>query len=460
MLSPPEVATSFEVDDAELNAMNEGMTRLDEVLVASESAISPAEEHATLVTAGKLHRHLAVDSDAVVSPVLPMIKIATKLLASPLAVWFGVALGVGASAAHLAEPYTTALNILFVVGVSVGSLLASLTLFSLRRVTRDDGQLRTLGVGTTKISTKAATSLGRWHVGLIVLSALMVLLGLKAAVSNGLLGNEGLTKSSQFQPGEEELTAQQRLFMSLFGLFIIYVWSLAISTWWLSLKVASVLVSDQVIEVAKLIDKISATSAEWEALVVPELLTLIKKTLPALSKGWADGLLAISAGCWLYGLSTFTAFIDDRSALILCLTVFFACLPLFLAWDVASASSDCNTIKKTLNDKRAASKYDLDVDAKLTVMETHLANLSSGAGLGFIVAGKVVDKTTIKTIFVQMFVLLSTVVPLILALQPKAIVAGTNTCAATAAQTALVRATFTNSSCSYAHVSIGSLLLN
>ena len=87
--------------------------------------------------------------------------------------------------------------------------------------------------------------------------------------------------------------------------------------------------------------------------------------------------------------------------------------------------------------------------------------MNSGAGLGFIVAGKVVDRATLKTIFVQVFGLLSTVVPLILALKPEPVVAGSDACAATAAaEIAHVHATFTNGSCSHANVTIGSLLLN
>jgi len=70
----------------------------------------------------------------------------------------------------------------------------------------------------------------------------------------------------------------------------------------------------------------------------------------------------------------FALFLKSGLAFFLFVTVSCACAPLFLAADVAGASSDCDTLKTTLNDKRAASKYDVNVDAKLVVMETQLAD--------------------------------------------------------------------------------------
>ena len=285
-----------------------------------------------------------------------------------------------------------------------------------------------------------------------------MLTGLYFIVNIGLLCNEDPNAPGfQIHAGEAALTAHQRVLGLMIGLQFAYAQPLMIA-FWLSLKQASVLVSDQVIEVRKLIFKTSATSAEWDAQVVPELLKLIEVTLPALSPGWADGLLVLWSCMWVFVLGAFAIFLETGGALFLFFIVWFACFPLLLAADVAGASSDCDTLKTTLNDKRAASKYDVDVDAKLTAMETHLAYLNSCAGLSFIVAGKVVDRTSLKTIFVQVFGPLSTEVPLILTLKPKAFVAGSDACAAMAAEIAIARATFTNASCSYTNVTVGSLL--
>ena len=86
----------------------------------------------------------AIDSDAVIAPRLLLIRVAAKVLASPIGVWFGVAIcGVGVSAIFLGklDADTTALETLF-YGCIAGSFSQfSLPLFSLRRTTRDAGQL-------------------------------------------------------------------------------------------------------------------------------------------------------------------------------------------------------------------------------------------------------------------------------------------------------------------------------
>ena len=83
--------------------------------------------------------------------------------------------------------------------------------------------------------------------------------------------------------------------------------------WWISLKEVSVLVSDSVLECRKLINKTSATSAEWDERVVPALLDLTQVTLPALTVGWADGLIAFSLGFWLLAACYFAYFLTNPS---------------------------------------------------------------------------------------------------------------------------------------------------
>jgi len=87
-------------------------------------------------------------------------------------------------------------------GVVFGFSLLSLPLFSLRRVTREDGQLRTLGCGSTMISAKAAKSLGLWQIVALVGCSGALYVGLWTAIPIGLLGVEGSTTYTQIQPGK------------------------------------------------------------------------------------------------------------------------------------------------------------------------------------------------------------------------------------------------------------------
>ena len=103
------------------------------------------------------------DPTAVVAPIL----------ASPLVVWlltaFGAALGVEFLLGNDAD--TSALRFLATScwAVAFGPQL-SVTLFSLRRVTREDGQLKTLNIDSAKISANANARLRRWHAFLLVFS--------------------------------------------------------------------------------------------------------------------------------------------------------------------------------------------------------------------------------------------------------------------------------------------------
>jgi hypothetical protein len=338
-------------------------------------------------------------------------------------------------------------------------LLFSLPLFSLHRVTREYGQLKTLGVGSAIISAKAATHLKRWGIALLVCSVLMALMGLQMMVVGGLLGGgEGAEVTPD---GADPKSAEARVTYVLLGLLNGFVVPLCSLCWWLSLKTASAVVRAEVLACRKLIDSASATTLDqWDAAVVPQVLQLINVTLPALSTGWANGLLWLWAATWVVGLSIFSWFFETGKPQAVFFSFICFCFPLGLAADVAGTSSDCDSIATSLNDKRSESKLDVATDAKLQILERAIMLQNQGAGIGFVVAGKVLDRTTLKTIFVAMSGFLSTVVPLILALRPKEFVIGTEACALSETQTASVQAAFVgfNATCSYDNVTLGSVL--
>jgi len=89
---------------------------------------------------------------------------------------------------------------------------------------------------------------------------------------------------------------------------------------------------------------------------------------------------------------------------------------------------------------------------------------ANSAGSQFVVAGRVMDRTTLKTMFVSMFGFMSTVVPLIIGLKPPAVIS--KWCDGTPAPVVLrlvgVPPTVTFSCCnatrSYVNATISSLL--
>eukprot|EP01051_Picozoa_sp_SAG22_P007524 SAG22_NODE_533_length_9401_cov_5.643625_1_plen_466_part_00 len=360
------------------------------------------------------------------APILLLVKVAAAVLATPVGVWLGVLIGVGLALVNISfigeDP--TAARVLSQLCRAVGDVLIMLPLFSLRRVTRDLYQA-SLGVGSTRITATAAARLKRWHAFLL---ACAVFAGLGwwggfNIVWVGLAGQEDpYYEDYQIQPGQTALTAHQRAHALLLGMYSAYVAPLVYCAWYLSLKEASVLVRGEVVDCRTLISRTSATSAAWDTDVMPELLELIQVTLPTLSIGWSDGLLAVWAGLWVTAIGVFAKFVDGGNLGDLVFTLGAAALPLFLAVDVAGASSECETIPEALNAKRAA---DLRAEnhVKLKVAESLLQNQNRGQGLGFVVGGKpgsadgkVVDKNTLKAIFAAMSGFLGTALPLIVAM--------------------------------------------
>ena len=205
----------------------------------------------------------------------------------------------------------------------------------------------------------------------------------------------------------------------------------------------------------------SAMAEEWDALVAPRALRPITITLPALSQGWADGLLWLWLSLGVGALCQFSAFLDKGETIPFFLTATCACLPLGFAADVAGASSDCDEIGTSLNKKRPRSAQDVASDAKLQILERAIEKENKGAGIGFVVGGgvKVLDRTTLRTVFAAMAGFLSTAVPLILALQQQETVIGTAACSLTTPQVTLIKTMASlNGTCSYDNVTIGSVL--
>jgi len=248
-------------------------------------------------------------------------------------------------------------------------------------------------------------------------SVLNILGGFNFIITNGVLAIENPTNPAfTIKPGEDGLTNSQRLLAVTNGIYFAYIFPL-LCAWYLTLKLASALVSDAVVGCRTMMINTLPTDDEWDDEVVPSVLKLIDSTLPTLSKGWSDSLLAMWMGCWAVALSSFALFLDTNAEVSLFLACFCLVSPILLAYDVASASSDCDKLKSTLNVIRARD-MSVETDLKLQVMERLLQNTNNGAGLGFIVGnGKVLDMNTLKSIFAGMFGFLATVLPLFLALR-------------------------------------------
>jgi hypothetical protein len=209
----------------------------------------------------------------------------------------------------------------------VASLFVGAVSFSLRRVAAPNGALSLLGHDDVKISARAARSLRLWHIAMCVVTAGMMFFAFVVILA--------------FNP-------DHWLEMPIY----IFVWPTAF-VWYLTLKEASILVSDAVLEARKQLVNTSVSEKEWDSTVVPAILQLAAKTLPDLSHGFGTGLFMITVAFWLISASAFSVGLAHmsyghgfgRSFMLFC-------FPLLIALDVASASSACDSLVVALNEVR------------------------------------------------------------------------------------------------------------
>lgn len=162
----------------------------------------------------------------------------------------------------------------------------------------------------------------------------------------------------------------------------------------------------------------------WHETVVRPALRLDKR-LRVLSAGWGDGFAGMALFFWLWSLGFFCFAINrthcdglDTSREVprgtsqfvyLVETAVALALPLVLALDVASTSSQCNHVRGALNDARIRilDNENLDLNAvapvdfahkEITELETALGNVHRRQGLGFTVFGVVVDRHCLKVL--------------------------------------------------------------
>ena len=131
----------------------------------------------------------------------------------------------------------------------------------------------------------------------------------------------------------------------------------------------SFLMREQVLEVRKKIADTSPCDSAWDTDIVPAAIDLMKKTLPELSTGFGDGVVVVFVALWVGALGSFAEFLRSGMFGMLVATAFSSVFPLLLALDVADASSACDHIRSTLNDKRAED-MSVEADTKIQVSAT------------------------------------------------------------------------------------------
>jgi hypothetical protein len=350
---------------------------------------------------------------------------------------------------------------------------------SLRRVVQPGGTLEALGYGTARLSAPTRVSLQRW---MMVLCSFALWIFLSAGVKNttreivgiwdydyellGILesGRAGHSRPCVDDPAQH---ANCRIGYGFNGLLAL-VLGPAGCAWYFCMKLSARLVSDEVLETCKQIDVTEPSAPEWNDVVL-KCQTLIRHTLPTLSRGFGDGLLAMSLACAIAALGSFSHFlrvlrydnqIHTGYVMLACIETL---IPLGFAYDVARASSDCDALVESLNDKRVDAMSP-EAHQRLALLETSLDRCNAKQGLGFVIpGGQVVDKARLRNMFFALFSVGSVIVPVVYAMQPEPSILGAGTCTLSEAQAMAIRgvvaATPNASACSY-NMTVGSVLMS
>jgi hypothetical protein len=281
-----------------------------------------------------------------------------------------------AETAGLPEPNA----LLYVNAALMGAASVALTFIigSARSALRPGGALEQLKVGEVMISEKDSTTLSRWRGGAWAWSGLWVLLS--------LLPWRGAFGLPPF--GSPNTPTEARVELALRGLVSCTVFPVALSGWWASMRTASCLCRDEVIEVIHKVRTVAPTSGDWDAAVAQPALGLIEK-MKLLSDGWSGGLAGFGVFFWLGALAYFTNAINaplcegldaasgsppgTQRTVSLMLVASMSTLPFLLALDIAATSSWCDNLMEELNDSRA--NHGPESHLKIQWLETTLRQL-------------------------------------------------------------------------------------
>ena len=251
---------------------------------------------------------------------------------------------------------------------------------SARDVLRTGGTLEQLRVGQVMISEQDNASLSRWRVGLLVLSGVWAAWG-------GLL----VYLFHPMRADDDEVYVFPlgvRMYGWTSAVLFCTILPLATIGWQHSMRIASCLCRDEVIEVIRKVRTVDPTSDEWEEGVSQPALGLIDK-MKLLSDGWSGGLVGLSLFIFLYALCFFAVAINEPVCngleavggmppgfyrqINLVLTALWTVPPFLIAMDIAATSTWCDTLMNELNDAR--SNHGPESHLKIQWLETTLRQL-------------------------------------------------------------------------------------
>ena len=362
------------------------------------------------------------------------------------------------------------LNYIFAGCRALALCSVALVVASAARALAEPGVLRDprLGAGETMISASEAASLQRGRLLVAPFTAFMLFFGV-IMLGYGF-AQVPVVFGVGLEPGESRLMAAFKgVTMAAMGLITCIVAPTMTNGWWVSMRAASALGRDAVLEVthaAQTVDPLDTKA--WTAKVV-EPAEQLHGQFKLISETWGPGLAGATLACWLGSFGAFAQAIntpwvraqavyyargegdtpcttDDSCAgavctreelsggwpecgeqpdpnefrdmnLQMCVMLLFP--PFLLALDVVSTSHACDVLMDVLNSRRTKETHD-----EIQWLEVKLKQLNKGQGLGIAVFSSVLDRSTLKQLFVAVIGTVSTLVTTVVAFTEEAAVSG------------------------------------
>ena len=194
-----------------------------------------------------------------------------------------------------------------------------------------------------------------------------------------------------------------------------------------SMVIGAALANRQILQLIEAVDHTTPSDRAWTD-VEEKCVKLADEIMPAVSNGWGTMTIIFIITYWLVGFGQFVSWLRYSSWFNAVFTILIFAFSLLVFWPLAVTSSNCDRLMIAFNKRRLAHVGDRDAHHKILEVEIALRRLNLDQGLGFVIAGTVVDQRKIKQLFLAVGTSLSPVFATVMALRPAPTIETTYEC--------------------------------
>ena len=184
-----------------------------------------------------------------------------------------------------------------------------------------------------------------------------------------------------------------------------------------SMLIGAALANQPILELIQLVETTDPGDHAWTN-VEQRAVKLADETMPAVSNGWGTMSTILIVTYWLVGFGEFICWLSFGTWFYAIMTVMLFSFSLLIFWPLAITSRNCDQLMVALNKSRLKYVGNRDAHHKILEVEIALRRLNLNQGLGYVIAGTVIDTRKIKQLFFAVVSTLSPVLATVMALRP------------------------------------------